>query len=130
MPYFFNSPWYPTIYKHEISPSSGVDDILTAGQVSTTSDYATANFNDISEYTYIFIKFYYEYEGVTKQFYTGLSVSDIPVNSYLDFTVTAESPVNILSARITRTSVALRHYSGAYRNIYCDIKGIKLPIWD
>lgn len=123
-------PYYPAIYKHVITPQGGVDDILTAGQVSTSSNYATANFNDISEYTYLFLKFYYDYEGVTKQFYTGIYVNDIPDNSYLNFTVTAESPVNILSARITRTSVALTHYNGAFRNIYCDIKGIKLPIWE
>lgn len=108
---------------------SGVSLILSEGQVSTTSDYATANFNDISDYTYIFIEFYYDYEGRTRKFYSGLYVKDIPNNSYLDFGVTSEAPTNILSARITRTSIALTHYNSDWRNIYCDIKGIKDNIW-
>lgn len=118
--------WYPVIFNNG---GGGVSSILSAGQVSTTSNYATANFNDISDYTYLFIKFYYEYEGVTKQFYSGIYVKDIPDNSYLDFTVIAELPVNILSVRITKSSVALTHYNGAYRDIYCDINGIKDEIW-
>lgn len=119
--------WYPGIY---VNVSENVDDILTEGQVSDTINYATANFNDISDYTYLFIKFYYEYDGTTRQFYSGLYVKDIPVNSYLEFRVTAEAPTNILTAKITRTSIALTHYNGDWRNIYCDIKGIKSTIWE
>lgn len=120
--------WYPGIYVEETGGGE-VDDILIAGQVSTTSDYATANFNDISDYTYIFIEFYYDYQGTTRKFYSGLYVKDIPNNSYLDFRVTSEAPTNILSARITRTSIALTHYNNDWRNIYCNIKGIKTQIW-
>lgn len=119
--------WYPGIYKNN---TSGVSDILTEGQVSTTSDYATAYFNDVSEYTYIFVKFYYTYNGTIRSFYSGLYVNDIPANSYYDFNVRSEAPTNNLSVRITRTSIALTHYNNDWRNIYCDIKGIKDQIWE
>lgn len=129
MPVFYNFPWYPTIYKHETTPQSGVSDVLTEGQVSNTSNYSTAYFNDISDYTYLFIKFYYTYEGTLRTFYSGLYVKDIPADSYYQFTITTESPTNTLTVRITKTSIALTHYNGAFRNIYCDIKGIKDQIW-
>lgn len=121
--------WYPGIYVEETGGGE-VDDILTAGHVSTTSNYATANFNDISDYTYIFIEFYYDYEGTTRKFYAGLYVTDIPANSSLQFKVTTEAPTNILTAEITKTSIALTHYNGSFRNIYCNIKGIKSQIWE
>lgn len=119
--------YYPAIYKNG---SEGFDNILTEGQVSTTSDYATANFNDISDYTYLFIKFYYTYNDSLRTFYSGLYVNNIPVNSYYDFVVRSEAPTNNLSVRITRTSIALTHYNGDWLNIYCDIKGTKISIWD
>ena len=109
--------------------SGGVSVILTNGQVSDTYNYATAYFNDISDYTYIYFKFYYTYNGSLRIFYSGLYVNDIPADSYYDFTVKTESPTNVLSVSITRTSIALTHYNSDWRDIYCDIKGIKDNIW-
>jgi hypothetical protein len=107
--------------------SGGVSTILTNGQVSTTSDYKTANFNDISDFTHIFLKIYYTTSEEIDVFF-DIPIKLIPVNGYYDFRV-YEPTVDHIDCRITRTSIQVIWYSGDWRNIYCDIKGIKDNTW-
>ena len=111
--------------------SGGVSAILTNGQVSTTSAYATANFNDISDYTYLFTRLKFNYDDVDYESVWGFYADKIPTGFFYEFTYLTDSgcPLPSFTVRITHTSIALTHYNGAYRNVYCDIKGIKDNIW-
>ncbi len=111
--------------------SGGVSTILTNGQVSTTASYATAYFNDISDYIYLFTRLKFNYDGVDYESVWGIYTYKIPTGSYYEFTYYTDSgcPLPTFKLKFTHTSVELTHYNGEFRNIYCDIKGIKDNIW-
>lgn len=105
-----------------------LDTVLEDGQVSTTSAYATANFEDVSDYDYLFIKAYYDYNGVLKEYATAVCVPQILISNLLDFNIRT-SEIGNLSLRITKTSIQATGYGGAWRSIYVDIKGTNLNVW-
>lgn len=117
--------YYPAIYKQETGGGITVDDILTNGQISTTSDYATANYSDISDYTYLFITVKYNYNGTDITLNTATTVEQITLSgNALDFRINTPN-IGILDVRLTKTSVTARYYPGSWRDIYIDIKGTK-----
>ena len=103
------------------------DDILSEGVVSTNSAYATATFNDISAYEYIFIKVYDTVGGTDYVNTIGFPVSSIPENSYINFQLTLHTPINF---QISRTSISSTNYSGAYYYIYADIVATEADVFD
>lgn len=102
------------------------DKILEAGQISTESAYATATFEDISDYEYVLIKFYDTVNGVDYADYRYIKVSDI--GSGLEITPQPSLHTTI-RVRLTTTSVAAVQYGGSYYNIYCDILGFESDIF-
>jgi hypothetical protein len=102
------------------------DKVLEGGQISTTSSYATATFEDISDYEYVLLKVYDTVNGVDYADYRYIKVSDI--GSGLDTSPLPSLHVSI-RVRLTTTSVAAVQYGGAYYNIYCDILGFENDIF-
>lgn len=96
------------------------DKVLEAGQISTTSSYATATFEDISDYEYVPIKFYDTVNGVDYDDYRMVKVSDIVGEITLPNPMLHQS----ITVRMTTTSIRSTAYAGAYYNIYCDILGV------
>lgn len=117
--------WYPGIYVEETGGGIELDDILTNGQISNTSQYLTATFEDISDYTYLFVTVRYNYNGTDFVINTALSVEQITIagNAY-DFGIITPN-IGYLTVRFSKTSVTGRSYGGAWRDIYIDIKGTK-----
>ena len=117
--------WYPGIYVEETGGGIELDDILTNGQISTTSEYATANYNDVSDYTYLFVTVRYNYNDTDFTINTALSVEEITIsgNAY-DLPIFIPN-IGYLTVRFSKTSVTGRSYGGAWRDIYMDIKGTK-----
>lgn len=108
-----------------VGNSLNVKQVLTNGQVSTTSNYATATLDaDISDCTDLFLRYSYEVDGTPVIVFGNVSVSDIPVSGEFQYSISVPNPVRDLTAEISRTTIRLSHYSGAWRDIYCDIKGI------
>lgn len=106
-----------------------IDTILEDGQVSTTSAYATASFEDISNYDFLFVKAHYDYNGVLKEYTAAVDVSQILIsNNTLDFAVQT-SEIGKISLRITKTTIQATNYGGSWRNIYVDIKGTNFEVW-
>ena len=93
--------------------------ILNHGQVSTTSDYATATFSDISDYTYIFVKAYRD--GTAYANMALIKVSDIPISGEFTFSLSLHT---LVSFAISRTSIRSTYYSGSYYDIRADISGM------
>ena len=117
--------WYPGIYVEETGGGITVDDILIDGQISTTSAYATANYSDISDYTYLFITVKYNYNGTDITLNTATTVEQITISgNALDFRIVTPN-IGFLDVRLTKTSVTGRSYGGSWRDIYIDIKGTK-----
>lgn len=89
--------------------------ILSDGVISTTSNYATATFSDISDYDYIVIVFKLD-DVETKQRVafkvSDLSSSDTTFNVYVH---------RYVEGAISLTSIKAVSYGGAYRDIKCDI---------
>lgn len=96
------------------------DKVLEAGQISTTSSYATATFEDISDYEYVLLKFYNTVNGVDYDDYRMVKVSDIVGEIELPNPM-LHTPIAV---RMTTTSIRPTQYAGAYYNIYCDILGV------
>ena len=106
-----------------------LDTVLENGQVSTTSAYATANFEDISDYDYLFVKVYYDYNGTIQTAYTAIDITQIVMSgNFLEVGMLAPN-IGILKLALTKTSISGRSYGGAWRNIYVDIKGTNLEVW-
>ena len=97
---------------------SNLDSILEAGVVSTSSDYATATFDDVSDYTQIICRLYKDGDF----YYQILNVSDIPETGELNSNFMSPSSADF---SISRTSVRLTYYTGGFRTIYMDIVGSK-----
>lgn len=117
--------YYPAIYKQETGGGITVDDILTDGQISTTSAYATANYSDISDYTYLFITVKYNCNGTDITLNTATTVEQITISgNALDFRIVTPN-IGFLDVKLTKTSVTGRSYGGSWRDIYIDIKGTK-----
>lgn len=95
------------------------DTVLTAGQISTTSSYATASFNDISDYEYIFIKVYYEENGVEYSGVMMFTIDQIPATGEITFWITAGTIQ--IQIGLSRTTIRASNYGGNWRNIYADI---------
>ena len=97
---------------------SNLDSILEAGIVSTGSDYATATFDDISDYTQIICRLYKDGDF----YYQILNVNDIPEIGELNSNFMSPTGADF---SISRTSVRLTYYTGGFRTIYMDIVGSK-----
>lgn len=95
------------------------DTVLTAGQISTTSSYATASFNDISDYEYIFIKVYYEQDSVEYSGVMMFTIDQIPTTGEITFWITAGTIQ--IQIGLSRTTIRASNYGGNWRNIYADI---------
>lgn len=93
------------------------DKVLTNGVVSTDSAYATANFNDISNYKYVYIRVRDTVDGVDYSDCIGYPVSKI-VDGAFNFTLNLHRAVTF---RISTTSISGYQYSGNYYYIYADI---------
>lgn len=103
----------------------GAETVLNNGQVSTTSSYATANFDeDVSNLSSLLLRFRYEDNGVPYEALCGINVSDIPINGSYQFGIYYLPVVEQLGGNITRTSITLTSYRGSWRDIFVDIKGI------
>ena len=121
--------WFKCISENGGGGSIELEQVLTNGQVSTTSAYATASFEDVSNYDFLFVKAYYDYNGVLKEYTTAVDVSQILTANNLDFWIETKE-VGRLSLRITKTSIEGRNYGGAWRNVYVDIKGTNFEVWN
>lgn len=111
---------------HLGSGGASFDKILEGGQISTTSAYATATFNDISNYEYILLKFYDTVNGTDYADYRYIKVSDIGSGIEITPTPTLHTTIRV---QLTTTSVAAVQYGGSYYNIYCDILGFETDIF-
>lgn len=92
--------------------------VLDNGQISTTSAYATANFNDISGYEYVLVRFRDTVSSVDYVDYKYVKVSDIGAG--LTLYPTLHRQITVL---LTTTTIGATNYSGSYYNIYADIVG-------
>lgn len=89
--------------------------ILENGVISTTSAYATATFSDVSNYEWLLVVF--KLDNVETGEKIAFRVSDLSANpssynAYIHRDV---------AGKITLTSINTSDYSGAYRDIKCDI---------
>lgn len=94
------------------------DTVLENGVISTDRAYATASFNDISDYEYVIIRIRNTVGGTDYYAYAVFEISDIPVSGYKEFTVNLHRQI---SCRITRMSISSFDYAGSYVYIYADI---------
>ena len=102
-----------------------METVLDNGQVSTTSGYVTANFDkDVSDLSTLVLRFKYEDNGVPYEVVEAVNVNDIPVGSSYQFGIYYLPVVEQLVGNITRTSITLTSYRGAWRDIFVDIKGM------
>lgn len=92
--------------------------VLSNGVISTDSAYATANFSDISNYKYIFIRIRDTVNGVDYDDFIGLKVSKIVDAQTYNLTMNLHTAIKI---SITPTSIRSTQYSGNYYYIYADI---------
>jgi hypothetical protein len=102
------------------------DKVLEAGQISTTSSYATATFEDISDYEYVLVKIYDTVSGTDYADYRYIKVSDIGSGIEIAPTMYLQTSIWV---RLTTTSVEAVRYGGSYYNIYCDIVGFENDIF-
>jgi hypothetical protein len=102
------------------------DKVLEAGQISTTASYATATFEDISDYEYVLVKIYDTVSGTDYADYRYIKVSDIGSGLEISPQPSLHTTIRV---RLTTTSVAAVHYGGDYYNIYCDILGFENDIF-
>lgn len=103
------------------------DTVLSAGQISTTSSYVTASFNDISDYSYIFLKVYYEDNGVEYAGVMMFTIDQIPSTGDMNFWITVGSiQIQIV---MSRTTIRANNYGGNWRNIYADISATDQEIF-
>ena len=111
---------------HLSGGGASFDKVLEAGQISTTSSYATATFEDISDYEYVLLKIYDTVNGVDYADCRYIKVSDIGSG----IKISPEPSLHVsIRVRLTTTSVEAVHYVGAYYNIYCDIVGFENDIF-
>ena len=89
---------------------------LTHGQVSTTSDYATATFTSIATNKYVLVHGYDSVSGTNYSGYALFSVDSI--GSGKSFTLTLHTDVTF---RITTTSISVTWYGGTFYDIYADV---------
>lgn len=90
-------------------------EVLYKGQISTTSDYATANFTEsVADDEEILVKVYCPARSAVD--YKVIKVSDIGNGLNVGFNL--HTTVN---CTITKTSIASYQYSGDYYDIYADI---------
>ena len=92
--------------------------VLDNGQISTTSSYATASFNDISGYEYVLVRYRDTVSSVDYVDYSFVKVSDIGAG--LTLHPTLHSQITVL---LTTTTIGATNYSGSFYNIYADIVG-------
>ena len=102
------------------------DKVLEAGQISTESAYATATFEDISDYEYVLVKIYDTVSGTDYADYRYIKVSDIGSGIEISPTMYLQTSIWV---RLTTTSVEATRYGGSYYNIYCDILGFESDIF-
>ena len=120
--------WFRVSQDNGGGGGGSVSTVLTGGQVSTTSDYATAYFNDISAYKTLFVRLYFDFNGNTINAYSLVRVSDIPVSGALQLYIYA-NVTGALTVSLTRTSIGLTSYSGSWRDIYADLKATDMEIF-
>ncbi|WP_405343220.1 hypothetical protein [Ruminococcus sp.] len=89
--------------------------ILENGVISTTSTYATATFSDVSNYEWLLVVF--KLDNVDTGEKIAFKVSDLSANP---LTYNAYIHRNV-AGQITLTSINTNDYSGAYRDIKCDV---------
>lgn len=90
-------------------------EVLYKGQISTTSDYATANFTEsVEDDEEILVKVYCPARSAVD--YKVIKVSDIGNGLNVGFSL--HTTVN---CTITKTSIASYQYSGDYYDIYADV---------
>lgn len=106
------------------SGGSGIVDVLTNGQVSTSSAYHSETFNDISNMQGgVVIRLRDTVSGTDYVGYCYVPYSEIPAeNNYILRTISVHTNVQV---KITRTSIEGTNYSGSYYPIYVDIVGIQ-----
>ena len=91
------------------------DEVLYKGQISTTSDYATANFSEsVADDEEVLVKVYCPARSAVD--YKVIKVSDIGNGLNIGFSL--HTTVN---CTITKTSIASYQYSGDYYDIYADV---------
>lgn len=107
---------------NEISGGGGAsfDEVLSAGVISTDSWYATANFNDVSNYDYLYIRIY---QSTPSNWCYVVPVSDIPTTGSTTIILSTEDTGRAITCQLSRTSLGSTYYSGSYNYIYADIVG-------
>lgn len=98
----------------------GYPKVMTQGQVSTTSAYATATFDsgvDITQYYGILVVMYENGEPVAAGgvVYTSLTSKTFYLSGDREYTMS-----------LTPTTIGCTRYTGSYRNLYVDVYGINL----
>lgn len=102
-----------------------LQEVLTDGVVSTTSAYATANFDEAPTTEYIAITF--KVNGVA-QYHGATYLVSYLSSGGSNFTVylNTDGQERAVQCRITNTSIRTTQYSGSFANITCDIRGYNL----
>ena len=103
------------------------DKVLEAGQISTTSSYATATFEDISSYKTVIVKVYDAVSDI--EYIDYFACNPETLSRYRDYTVRLHPSGGNISIRLTATSIGCNRYDGAYYDIYCDILGFESDIF-
>ena len=98
------------------SASDVITPVLDNGVISTDSAYATATFNDVSDYSYLLIRIRDTVSSVDYRAELLVKVSDIGSGISLYPTVHRQITVSL-----TTTSIGATNYSGSYYYIYADI---------
>lgn len=121
--------WYPVIFNNG-GGGTEIDDVLTDGVISDGVAYTTATFNDISSYKWLALRVRFSENGVDYAFYALIDVAVIPASGEYTFDIdTKLSFIYAISLAMSKTSIRSTQYSGAWRYIYADIRGIKDDIW-
>lgn len=95
------------------------DKVLEAGQISTTSSYATATFEDISSYKTVIVKVYDTVSDV--EYIDYIACNPETLSSYRDYTVRLHPAGGDVNVKLTTTSVSCNRYSGTWQNVFVDI---------
>lgn len=97
-----------------------VTELLTDGVVSTDSDYATASLSrTIADDEIAMVRVKDNVSGVDYEAIIGVQGSQIGTGK--DFTVKLHPAGNNVRVRLTKSTVAVNEYSGAYYYIYADV---------
>lgn len=99
-----------------------IDKIMDKGQVSTTSAYATAQFEkDLTDYSLIYVYFFI---GNTSYYPVAVVIDPADLSS-TPYSFRAYLNNKVYTFQITLSEITCTQYSGSYVNVYVDVYGVK-----